>query len=196
MAFAKQLGQWVKTSPNQVTAIGLALLVIALAGWTGFRARKAAVAVSAKRVAWESTVNQLAMVRQQFKAPTTTEAAALIEESSRMGVLAVPAEERLNLVDMVGRLAEACALGSVRVVSVPANDSLFKAERHLSGAEVKPAQYSVAVEFTGSFANAQKFVISLPPSVSLARMVAARRAGGTWYKLVLSVYELDANSGT
>ena len=112
-----------------------------------------------------------------------------------MGALGVRPGDKLSLVDMMGRLAEACALSAIRVNTVPASDSAFVVSRQLSGVPIKPADYALAVEFVGSFANAQKFVSSLPPSVSLWRLTATRRTGGALYQLVLSVYELDANSG-
>lgn len=192
---SEEMTQWVRSNPNRLLAIGVAVLVVGLSGWIGMRARSAALALSAKRTAWDATASRLATVQQQFRAPTSTESAALIAESSRMGALGVRPGDKLELVDMMGRLAEACALGSVRVNSIPASDSAFVVSRELSGARINPADYALAVEFVGSFANAQKFVSSLPPSVSLWRLTALRREGGALYQLILSVYELDANSG-
>ena len=184
-----------RSNPNQLLATGVAVLVVGLSVWTGMRARSVARELSDKRTGWEATASRLATIQQQFRAPTSTESAALIAESSRMGTLGVRPGDKLELVDMMGRLAEACSLASVRVNSVPASDSAFVVSRQLSGVPIKPADYALAVEFVGSFANAQKFVSSLPPSVSLWRLTASRREGGALYKLVLSVYELDANSG-
>ena len=195
MATGAQATRWVRSNPNQLLAIGVAVLVVGLAAWTGLRARRTAGDLASKRVAWEATANQVATVRQQFRAPTSTESAALLAEASRMGALAVPADDKLALADVVGRLAEACGLRSVRVTSVRASDSTFVPTREVAGSSIKPATYALAVEFAGSFASAQKFVSSLPPSVSLSRLTAARREGAVLYQLTLSVYELDANSG-
>jgi hypothetical protein len=192
---AISLSRWVKASPNQVLAIAVGILVLALAGWTGVRARTVAKALTARRVAWEGTASQLATVRQQFRVPTSTESAALVAESSRMGTLGVPRGDKLTLIDWVGRLAEACALAGVRVSSVARSDSAWVGPREVAGAVITPAGYALSVEFAGSFANAQKFVSSLPPSVSLSRLTAARRNGATVYQLILSVYELDAKPG-
>jgi hypothetical protein len=195
MASAQRLTQWARSNPNQLLAIAFAVLVAGASAWIGMRARAVATDIAVRRAAWDATAFQLATVQQQFRAPTSTESAALIAESSRMGVLGVRPGDKLNLVDMMGRLAEACSLTAVRVNSVRATDSAFVVGRQLSGVPIKPADYALAVEFVGSFANAQKFVSSLPPSVSLWRLTATRRTGGALYKLVLSVYELDANSG-
>ena len=111
-----------------------------------------------------------------------------------MGALGVPAAEKLNLVDMLGRLAEACSLRSVRVNSVAPSDSTYVPDRKVGGRRINPADYALAVEFAGGFADAQKFVSSLPPSVSLSRMSATRREGSTQYQLILSVYQLEASS--
>jgi hypothetical protein len=185
-----------RSNPNQLLAIGVAVLIIALAVKVGLKARGVASTFSSRKAAWNLTASRLATVQQQFVVPTSTESSALIAESSQMGALGVPVSEKLNLVDMVGRLAEACSLRLVRVNSMPASDSTYVPERKVGGSRITPADYAVSVEFVGGFADAQKFVSSLPPSVSLSRMTATRREGGngTQYQLILSVYQLDANS--
>ena len=195
MASRQQVSAWVRSNPNQLLAIGVAALILGAAGKVGFKARMVARDLSARQATWNMTAGRLATVQQQFVVPTTTESSALIAESSQMGALGVPTGEKLNLVDMVGRLAEACSLRSVRVNSVAASDSAFVPERKVGENRINPADYALAVEFVGGFADAQKFVSSLPPSVSLSRMSAKRREGGTQYQVILSVYQLDANSG-
>ena len=195
MASSDQLSRWVRANPNQLLAIGVAVLIMSVSAKVGLKARSVARELSARRATWNVTASRLATVQQQFVVPTTTESSALIAESSQMGALGVPAGEKLGLVDMVGRLAEACSLGSVRVNSMAVSDSAYVPERQVAGSRIKPADYALAVEFVGRFADAQKFVSSLPPSVSLSRLSAARHEGGTQYQLILSVYELDANSG-
>jgi hypothetical protein len=175
--------------------VGVALLVIGLAGWTGLKARATGARLAASRGGWETTGAQLATVQQQFRVPSATEASALVAEASRMSALGVPFDDRLSLVDMLGHLAEALSLSAVRVNLVPVPDSAVIPSRQVVGSSVRPASYAIAVEFVGRFADAQKFVSSLPPSVSLSRLNAARRDGGALYKLILSVYEIDANPG-
>ena len=195
MASGQQVTNWARSNPNQLLSMGVAILIIGLSARVGLKARETAAQLSSRKSSWSNTASQLATVQQQFKVPSTTESAALIAESGQMGALGVPAAEKLNLVDMIGRLAEACSLGSVRVNTASRADSVFVPQRKLAGSQIKPADYALAVEFVGSFADAQKFVSSLPPSVSLLRMTATRQEGGTRYLLILSVYELDANSG-
>ena len=195
MANAQQAAQWARANPNQLIAAGVAAVVIAASGWVGLKARAANAELSAKRAAWETAAGQLATVQQQFRVPTSTESASLVAEASRMGALGVPKDDKLGLVDLIGRLAEACNLGSVRVSSIASPDSMHVPERQVAGTTVRTADYALAVEFVGSFANAQKFVSSLPPSVSVSRLGASRRSGGTQYQLVLSVYELDGQPG-
>jgi len=195
MAFGEGFTRWVKSNPNQLLGDIVAVLIVGLAVWTGMRARATAAEVAARRSGWEATAAQLAIVQQQFKAPTSTEASILIGEANRMSALGVPPDEKLNLVDMLGHLAEAFSLSSVRVTVVPRSDSAVVPARQIVGSSIKPAAYSIAVEFVGRFADAQKFVSSLPPSVSLYRFNAARRDSGTFYQLILSVYEIDANPG-
>jgi hypothetical protein len=195
MATSSKISRWADANQTILFANAVAVLVVGLSIWVGLRARAAASALVARRATWEVSAGELATVQQQFKAPNARESAALIAESSRMSALGVPAEERLNLVDMIGRLAEACALEAVRVNAVAASDSTVVPERQVFGNAVKPASYAIAVEFAGSFANAQKFVSSLPPSVAVSRLIAARQRSGAIYQLILSVYETDANSG-
>jgi hypothetical protein len=195
MTSSAQVGAWVRSNPNQLLAVGLSVAVIAGSVWIGAKAKAAAAELSAKRAAWEQTSNQLATVQQQFRVPTATESAALLAESSRMGALGVPSEEKFNLVEAVGRLAEAAALRSIRVNAMEAPDSLFLPERSLPGSRIKSADYVLVVEFAGSFAGAVQFVSSLPPSVLVARMNAGQRGGMAAYSMILSVYELDVTSG-
>lgn len=195
MTSSAQVGAWVRSNPNQLLAVGVSAIVIAGSAWIGLKARTAASELSGKRAAWEQTANQLATVQQQFRVPTATESAALLAESSRMGALGVPAEEKFNLVEAVGRLAEAAALRSIRVNAMEAPDSLYLPERSLPGSRIKPADYVLVVEFAGSFAGVVQFVSSLPPSVLVTRMNAGQRGGMAAYSMVLSVYELDVKSG-
>ena len=195
MASRQQLSAWMRSNPNRLLGIGVAVLIMALATKVGLKARGVARDLSSRKAAWNLTASRLATVQQQFVVPTTTESSALIAESSQMGALGVPPAEKLTIVDMVGRLAEACALRAVRVNSVARSDSAFVPDRKVGTSRINPAGYALAVEFVGGFADAQKFVSSLPPSVSLSRMAATRREGGTQYQLILSVYQLDANSG-
>jgi hypothetical protein len=195
MAAPSRFSRWAQANQTVLLAGAVATLVIGLSAWIGIRARAAESMLSARLATWEVSARELATVQQQFRAPTAKESAALIAESSRMSALGVPPDEKLNLVDMLGRLAEACALQTVRVNVVPVPDSGFVPQRQVFGNSVKPATYAVAVEFAGSFSNAQKFVSSLPPSVTLLRLGAARQRTGAIYQLILSVYETDAHSG-
>ena len=195
MAFGENATRWLRTNENQVLAVVVATLIMGGSGWVGLKARSASADLAGRRRVWESTASQLATVQQQFRLPTGTESSALLAEASRMSALGVPAEERLNLVDMLGHLAEALSLSSVRVRSVAPSDSAVIPSREVVGSTIRPASYAIAVEFVGRFADAQKFVSSLPPSVSVSRLSAARRDGGATYQLILSVYEIDANPG-
>ena len=195
MTSSAQVGAWIRSHPNQLLTVGVSAMVIAGSAWIGLKAKTAASELSGRRAAWEQTANQLATVQQQFRVPTATESAALLAESSRMGALGVPPEEKFNLVEAVGRLAEAAALRSIRVNAMEAPDSLYLPERSLPGSRIKPADYVLVVEFAGSFAGVVQFVSNLPPSVLVARMNAGPRGGMAAYSMVLSVYELDVNSG-
>lgn len=195
MAAAGRIAGADKPNPNHWLGIAVALIIIGLSAWTGMSARSTAARIAASRSSWEAAGAQLATVQQNFKVPSATEASALLAEASRMSALGVPFDDRLTLVDMLGHLAEALSLSAVRVNLVPVPDSVVIPARQVLGSSVRPASYAIAVEFVGRFADAHKFVSSLPPSVSLSRLNAVRRDGGALYKLILSVYEIDANPG-
>ena len=183
--------KWLRENIGQVMAVAVGALVMGASVYVGSKARSANRELETRRLAWQETANQLATVQQQFKAPSSNESAALIAESSRLGSLAVTPEDRLVLVDAVGRLAEACGLRRIRVNSVQRGDTLFARERSLPGGDLHLAEYALDVEFEGGFAGVVQFVNTLPPSVSVSRLGAMRRPGGATYQVILSVYEFD-----
>ncbi|HET9426198.1 MAG TPA: hypothetical protein VFO55_12595 [Gemmatimonadaceae bacterium] len=187
--------RWTQHYPNLFPAIGVSILVLGLSIWLGTAARATHRELTTRRSVWEQTANQLATVRQQFRVPTSTESNALVAESRRLGALAVPPEEKLDLIDSIGRLAEACGLEGIRVTAVAASDSLYRPERNVPGMSIHGASYDLAVEFAGGFAGVVKFVSSLPPSVSISRLLGTRGAELPMYQMVLSVYEVDAAKG-
>ena len=183
-----------RDNPNQLLAIGVAAIVLVASLIVGILARRATAELAQKRGGWEEASNQIATVQQQFRVPTATESAALIAESGRMGALGVPEAEKVNLLDSIGRLAEACSLTQVRVRAASPPDSIFVAARAIGTQTINPAGYAVIVEFSGGFAGLVQFVSNLPPSVSITRLGAARHGSATMYQLVLSVYELNVNT--
>jgi hypothetical protein len=195
MASVGDLKERLRLSPQRTTLIALAIVAVVGSGWLGFSARRATAELASARETWSRLDAQIATARQQFRPLSEIEAALLVKESARMGALGVPSGEQLSVMDAVGRLAEACALDRVRVTVAPAQDSAFVAARVIAGKSVERAKYALAVEFRGGFDNAVKFVSSLPPAVSVSRLSAGRREAGTMYQLVLSVYELNGDTG-
>ena len=116
------LAAWSKSKPNQLISIVVGIVLIGAAAWVGLKARSAAGLIRDRRPAWEQTAYQLATVQQQFRVPSSTESAALLAEATRMGALAVPKGDKLNLVDIVGRLAEASSLSDVQGFSIRTGD--------------------------------------------------------------------------
>jgi hypothetical protein len=62
-------------------------------------------------------------------------------------------------------------------------------------AGLRPATYLMAVDFTGGFAGAVKFVSTVPRSLSLTRFTGARGSDRARYQVIFSVHELDAIPG-
>jgi hypothetical protein len=184
---------WIRDNPIRLLSIGVAVLVIGVSLWVGIQARQATKELAQKRAAWKRMSEDLADIRQQFRVPSSTEAAALIAESRQMAALGVPKTDRLALLESIGRLAEACSLLQVRVSATP-TDSLIIPPRAIGAQTIGPAGYAVTLEFAGSFAGVVQFVSSLPPSVSVSLLRGARQGAATLYHVVLSVYELDANN--
>jgi hypothetical protein len=187
----ESLRQWNTDHPNQAPTLGVGLLVIALSLWVGFQARSTAAELAKKQLDWQRTAEQFAMLQQQFRLPTSTESAALIAESARMGALGVPSSERVSLMELLVNLSEASGLTDVHV-SFVTGDTSFLPPRTIGADPVNRASYGVALEFTGGFAGLVQFVNSLPPSVSLSRLGAARHGEQTAYHIFLSVYELPS----
>ncbi len=195
-SFSESVRRWRREQPNQLPALGFGLFVLAASIWVGLQARSVAVGLSQKGASWQQTASQLAALQQQFRIPSSFESAALVTESARLSALGVPASERVSLMEYLAQLADASALSEVRVNFKAGMDSAFIPPRSIGTDPISPAAYSVTLDFTGSFVGLVQFVSSLPPSVSVSRLGAARNGGHTVYHVVLSVYELpNGNSG-
>lgn len=193
---AESVRQWQRERPNRLPALALGVVVIAASIWVGLEARSVAASLGQRGAAWQQTASQLAALQQQFRLPSSFESAALITESARAGALGVPANDRVSLMEYLARLADASALSEVRVNFKAGMDSAFIPPRLIGADPISPAAYSVTVDFTGSFVGLVQFVSSLPPSVAVSRLGAARNGGHTAYHVVLSVYELpNGNNG-
>jgi hypothetical protein len=195
-SFSESFGRWRRERPNQLPTLAVGFFILAASIWVGFQARSVAVGLAKKGAGWQQTADQLATLQQQFRVPSSSESAALIAESARMGALGVPVTDRVSLMEYIARLADASALSEVRVNFKAAKDTVFIPPRSIGADPINPAAYSVTLDFTGSFAGLVQFVSSLPPSVSLSRVGAARNGGHTAYHVLLSVYELpNGNNG-
>jgi hypothetical protein len=189
-SLGQRLAQWRREHPAQPFMLLAAIVVLGGSLWVGTRSRAAAAKLAAKRPAWQSTADQLATVRQQFRLPSSSETAALLAESGRMSALGVPQSERVSLMELVSRVADAAALSDVRVSFRAGVDSAFIPSRVIGSSTLSPAAYSIVVDCTGSFVGLVQFVSSLPPSVSVSRLGAARHGDRAAFHLLLSVYEL------
>ena len=189
-SFSESFGHWRRERPNQLPTLGFGFFVLAVSVWVGLRARSGSAELAGKYAGGQQTADQLATAQQQFRVPSSAESAALLVESARMGALGVPLSERVSLMEFLARLADASSLSEVRVSFKAGMDSSFIPPRSIGADPISPAAYSVSLDFTGSFAGLVQFVSSLPPSVSVSRLGAARNGGHTGYHIVLSVYEL------
>jgi hypothetical protein len=190
-------GRWTRENPL-LPVIGLcALVTLGASGWVGIQSQKARQQLGTTINTWKQASQELATVRQQFRMPSTTESDAILKESASLGQLGVPAGERVSIMELVSRLAEASDLRGVRVsfqAPLPA-DSGFVPPRSIGSKSITQAGYTISLDFTGSFAGLMQFVSSLPPSLSVTRLGAARQGDGATYRVLLAVYEFSNGNG-
>jgi hypothetical protein len=189
-SFSESIGRWRRERARHLPPLAVGVFVLASSAWVGFQARSVAGDLARKNTGWQQTATQLATIQQQFRVPSSVESASLISESARIGALGVAAADRVSLMEYLAGLADASALTEVRVNFRAGPDSVFIPSRVIGSDPINPAAYSVTLDFTGSFAGLVQFVSSLPPSVSVSRVGAARNGGHTAYHVLLSVYEL------
>jgi hypothetical protein len=182
--------QWNRERPNQLLALGVAVFIATASLWVGYQARATTAELHKQRAQWQGAADQLATFEQQFRIPTSTESAALIVESERLGSLGVPQTERVSLMEFLVNIAEASSLTEVHVNFVT-TDTAYVPPRAIGAESINRAPYAVTLDFTGSFASLVQFVHKLPPSVSLSRLGASRRGKQAVYHILLSVYELS-----
>jgi len=165
------------------------LLVIGLSAIVGIRAGRASAAVQAAKASWSAAESRIATVQ---RAPRdSSDPPDVTGEVASLGVLP---QERSLFAAALQEIAHRDSLTGIRVAVIPRPERLFVPARRVRGASIEPAAYALSVEFTGRFADARKFVNSLPPSVSISRFDATRVDRGVRYQLVLSVYERHANT--
>lgn len=191
------LARWQRERPDQLLLLVISAFTLVVSIWLGWQASMARKRLASSAASWRRTADQLATVRQQFHLPSSSESADLLRESASLGVLGVVPTERVSLMELVTKEADASALQDVRVNFRPAiGDSVYLPPRNVGRSPISAAGYSLSVEFTGSFAGLLKFVSSLPPSVSVSRIGASRRANGAAYHVLLGVYEVTNAGGT
>jgi hypothetical protein len=191
------LVRWRREQPNQLFVLIVAIAVLAGSMWVGGKSRVAAERLAAKRPAWQKAADDVAILRQQFRLPSSKETAALVAESGHLTALGVTSSERVSLMELVARIADDARLSNVHVSFKAGTDSSFVPARAIGASTLNTASYSIVVDFSGSFAGVVQFVSNLPPSVSVSRLSASRQDNRAAYHILLSVYELpDGDSAS
>jgi hypothetical protein len=191
------LVRWRREQPNQLFVLIVAIAVLAGSMWVGGKSRVAAERLAAKRPAWQKAADDVAILRQQFRLPSSKETAALVAESGHLTALGVTSSERVSLMELVARIADDARLSNVHVSFKAGTDSSFVPARAIGASTLNTASYSIVVDFSGSFAGVVQFVSNLPPSVSVSRLNASRQDNRAAYHILLSVYELpDGDSAS
>jgi hypothetical protein len=191
------LVRWRREQPNQLFVLIVAIAVLTGSMWVGGKSRVAAERLAAKRPAWQKAADDVAILRQQFRLPSSKETAALVAESGHLTALGVTSSERVSLMELVARIADDARLSNVHVSFKAGTDSSFVPARAIGASTLNTASYSIVVDFSGSFAGVVQFVSNLPPSVSVSRLSASRQDNRAAYHILLSVYELpDGDSAS
>ena len=176
-------------------AAGCCLLIVALSAMIGVRAGEVSTQLEERRSAWLATEAQIAALKKSFQAPTTAESKLLVAEAASLSSIAASRDDELRLVDSLSRLARGVGLGALQIDVVAASADSAAPVPDIEGIRLRRARYDLAVDFAGGFAEAGKFVNSLPPSVRVSRLKAVRQRDGARYHLILSVFELNAPGG-
>jgi hypothetical protein len=196
-ADSKALARWTRDNPLHPYVGLLAVVGLAVSAWVGVQSQRARQQLRATTVMWQQAAEQLAMVKQQFRMPTGTESDAILRESGAIGSLGVPQDDRVSLMELVSRLAEASELRDIHVAFQPpiSSDSGFVPPRSIGTRSIDQAGYTISLDFTGSFSGLMQFVSTLPPSLLVSRLGAARQGDRGTYHVLLAVYELHNGDG-
>lgn len=176
-------------------AAGCCVLIVALSAMVGARAGEASRQLAEKRSAWIAAEGQVVALQKKFQAPSTAESKLLVAEAASLSNIAASPDDELRLVDSLSRLARGAGVGALQIDVVAASPSPAVPVGDFGGIRLRRARYDLAVNFAGGFAEAGKFVNSLPPSVRVSRLEAVRQRDGARYHLILSVFELNAPGG-
>src|SRR2546423_7875893 len=155
---SQSFSRWRREHPNQLFAVLLPIAVVAGSIWVGAKARAATSRLTVKRPAWQSSADELATIRQQFRLPTSGETAALLAESGHVATLGVPPSERVSLMELVARVADDAKLSDVHVSFKAGTDSAYVAPRTIGASTLSAAPYSIVVDVSGGFASLVEFV--------------------------------------
>jgi hypothetical protein len=175
-------------------AAALALLIVAIGTSVSIRRKLAPLA---KREAVLSDGKEsLTRFRSSFVTVTAAESASW-RQTADSAEIAMPKGSRLSLAQTVVKNAEDAGLHGVRV-SFTQHDSAFVAPRSrgIESNDIAPADYAIAVEGVGSFAQALSFVQALPPSVSVVRFSGLRDKPETRFHIMIAVYETSRGNQT
>lgn len=168
-----------------VLAIG-ALLVLTIAAVTlGLDARRRLEPARAGLARLRAAASEIASFRSSID-PASLNTLASDATSPHV---AIDPGDRFSVARRVVALAEELGLSDVRIRVAPRDSVAEPTRPTLVRASVRVADYSLALEGSGSLANVLTLVHRLPASVALQRLAGARESGRTRYRLVLAVFE-------
>lgn len=181
----------------QAEACGVALLLFAASILVGVAAKRRAAPVALDLARATSQLAEIGAFRGAFRPSSPAEDArqAAVFDSLSIGT---PHDLRMSLIEDVATIAEDAGLRNVRVTFAGADSAAPAPRPELSGvdvANVKVADYTIALECTGAFGAMLTAIRALPRTVAVEQIVAQRAATGEGYRVVLAVYESAKAAG-
>jgi hypothetical protein len=196
-----ELTAWLRGN-RRVFEHGIVALGIAAAGvWIGIEATKKTNDLKPVVATFSDAAARIASWNS-FVPPSTEERAVWAILDSASETLGIQPSERMLLQQRIYELGDEVGLTDVQVVVAKADSAstVFPPRRDpMAAGTVEIAPYTMEVTFGGRFADAVRFVTTLPDAVFPGRVSVFQDAvtGASRYRVSLTVYHLEprANAG-
>jgi hypothetical protein len=188
MATMAGIRSWIATHRLQSETLALSILGLVVFTTLGLRARKQAEPMRAEQIKLKGAQTEVAMFRSQFKSSSPALDLRIAQLTDSLSV-ALPREQRVALAQRIAAEADAIGLSDVRVRFATPDSSAAPARPDLVRSPVTTADYSIAVDCYGGFANVLSLVNRLPASVAVQRIIGVDVNGRAHFEISLAVFE-------
>ncbi len=167
--------------------LGVALLALFVFVGLGLAARRRLLPIRTDISTLRVVETEISTFRSAFQPLTPQEDAdARLPDDLQVGVAH---DLRVSLAEQLASGAERRGLSGVRVRFAGPDSAAPPAKPDMTNRAVALADYSLALECSGSFGAVLSLINQLPPSIALQRLVAIRTKSGTQYSLTFAVFE-------